>query len=252
MKQPIFRMFFLFPLFHVIYLNVLLSEENILLHVIGGIIVFFIMHNFGPSIGYHKLFAHSAFVPRTFYPYLSVYISMLCFVGGPLGYTIIHSLHHKYADTEMDPHAPNRGRFRAYMGWMLTFKLKEIPKMVLKLRKQYPWMPYVENWDVMILCLSYFSLYMISSSLFLCVLLGGLLSGHLNGLVNAFAHRNEGELNGSDLSLDRPFLAKYLNQVFNHRNHHVNLQNYDSTTPDATDGQVFFIKNLLQKDDKNN
>lgn len=240
-------MFFLFPLFHIIYLRTLLSHENIFLHLIGGVALFFIMHNLGPSIGYHKLFAHAAFVPRSFYPFLSVYISMLCFVGGPLGYTVIHTLHHKYADQEMDPHAPNRGRLYAYMGWMLTFKLKEIPKMVLKLRKQYPWMSSIENWDVVVLSLSYLLFYYISVSLFLCILLGGLLSGHLNGLVNAFAHCNHGDLGDSDLSLDRPFFAKYLNQVFNHRNHHVNLHNYDTTTFLAKDDQVFFIKYFLQK-----
>lgn len=38
-----------------------------------------------------------------------------------------HRLHHKYSDTELDPHTISKGFFFAHVGWLLV---KKTPKMI--------------------------------------------------------------------------------------------------------------------------
>ncbi|CAH2100649.1 unnamed protein product [Euphydryas editha] len=39
-----------------------------------------------------------------------------------------HRMHHKYSDTDADPHNPTRGVFYSHMGWLLVRKNEEVKK----------------------------------------------------------------------------------------------------------------------------
>lgn len=81
-------------------------------------VLFFFWHNLGTSIGYHRLLTHKAV--QCFKPveYFFVIGGYLCLEGSPVWWVTMHRAHHRYSDTDLDPHTPRKGIKFAYNGWL--------------------------------------------------------------------------------------------------------------------------------------
>ena len=92
--------------------------------VVFGIVAFF-ARMFFITGGYHRYFAH-----RT-YKMARVPQAIMAFGGttaaqkGPLWWAANHRDHHRYADTEKDPHSPQQGVWWSHIGWILSGKFNE-------------------------------------------------------------------------------------------------------------------------------
>ena len=75
-------------------------------------------HALGVTIGYHRLLSHRSFKCPKFVEYFWVLAGYLAFEGSPIWWATMHRAHHRYVDTERDPHTPKRGLKYAYSGWM--------------------------------------------------------------------------------------------------------------------------------------
>lgn len=53
---------------------------------------------------------------------------MLCFQRSVIDWAKDHRLHHKYSDTDIDPHNINRGFFFSHLGWLLYERHPESKK----------------------------------------------------------------------------------------------------------------------------
>ncbi|GJQ69109.1 hypothetical protein Trydic_g6273 [Trypoxylus dichotomus] len=110
----------------------------ILLHILGfyGIYMMFYSHfhttfwmlvlvlasGEGVTIGAHRMYAHKAFKARFI---LRLGLVLLQTVAGQNCMYIWvrdHRLHHKYSDSDADPHNANRGFFFSHMGWLMSRK----------------------------------------------------------------------------------------------------------------------------------
>jgi stearoyl-CoA desaturase (delta-9 desaturase) len=94
-------------------------------HMLEFIIVFalsYLWHAMGVTVGYHRLISHRSFACPKFVEYFWVLGGYLAFEGSPIWWATIHRAHHKFSDTELDPHSPKFGLFRAHTGWMLNDK----------------------------------------------------------------------------------------------------------------------------------
>jgi stearoyl-CoA desaturase (delta-9 desaturase) len=89
------------------------------------LIGFLIWHNLtglGITGGAHRLWAHKAYTASM--P-LKIYLMLMncnCFQGSIWHWSRDHRLHHKYSDTELDPHNSLRGIFFSHVGWLLEKK----------------------------------------------------------------------------------------------------------------------------------
>jgi fatty-acid desaturase len=81
-------------------------------------LVFFLWHGFGVTIGYHRLLSHRSFRCRPFFEYFLVVGAYLAFQGSPIWWAAIHRAHHRYSDTDLDPHTPRKGVRYALLGWL--------------------------------------------------------------------------------------------------------------------------------------
>lgn len=89
----------------------------------AGFCLFLIMIPFtgmlGITLGYHRLLTHQSFkVPRSLKILLAV-LGSLAMQGGPIRWVATHRLHHKTADTAVDPHSPFQGFWWAHTLWNL-------------------------------------------------------------------------------------------------------------------------------------
>ncbi|PHR49657.1 MAG: fatty acid desaturase [Fluviicola sp.] len=81
----------------------------------------YLLAGVGTSVGYHRILTHkSATLPR-WLEYTIVVIALPA--GTPIQWVGNHRAHHKYEDTERDPHSPIiQGFWYAHCGWYLSTK----------------------------------------------------------------------------------------------------------------------------------
>jgi stearoyl-CoA desaturase (delta-9 desaturase) len=56
------------------------------------------------TCGYHRLFTHSAYTTNRFWHWLFGIGGCMSLNSSPAQWSMIHSMHHKYSDTDKDPH----------------------------------------------------------------------------------------------------------------------------------------------------
>ena len=85
---------------------------------------------FGLSIGLHRYFTHGQFDVSKIYEVIILFLITLAGARSPLGWIGAHRIHHDNADTDKDPHSPDRLGF-----WNIFFNqwtCKNIPRKYIK------------------------------------------------------------------------------------------------------------------------
>lgn len=95
-----------------------------------AVFVYFMVGCIGVSITYHRLVSHRSFkAPKWFLP-VGLACGALAGVGSTIQWTAVHREHHRFSDTERDPHNP-KGRFLAMQ--FLTMLVPSSKKYVVDL-----------------------------------------------------------------------------------------------------------------------
>lgn len=234
------KMFVAVPLLPLLVVWTLWGYDYWPMVVLAGVLLYYPIQQLGQAIGYHKLLAHRAFKPKAWYPYVATFVASIAFYGDPLSAVMIHRIHHRYSDTDKDPHSPLHGRFHAYLGWMRTYTpdVKDA-RCVVDLIRDYPWMVTFRRFEWMVPWVFHATLYWISPIASSAVLIACLLSIHNALAVNAFSHNTKGE------ALDVPWLARWVNPIFLHKHHHDNGRLLDYSHMGVTDYWARLITRFL-------
>jgi len=79
----------------------------------GGFIIamigVFVLAPLGINVGYHRLLTHKAFVAPNWVRYSLATIGTMIGAGPPVHWAAMHRVHHRFSDTELDPHDSTRG-----------------------------------------------------------------------------------------------------------------------------------------------
>ncbi|XP_040154102.1 stearoyl-CoA desaturase 5 isoform X1 [Anopheles arabiensis] len=83
---------------------------------------------FGVTAGAHRLWTHRAYKAKL--PLRIILMCCYCLSGQNSLFDWVrdHRIHHKYSETDADPHNSNRGFFYAHVGWLLIRKHPECIK----------------------------------------------------------------------------------------------------------------------------
>ena len=79
----------------------------------------------GISIGVHRLYSHKAFEANRVIRFILLYLFSFSAQHSLYDWVRYHRVHHKYADTEADPHNSKRGIFYCHIGWIYLRKTEE-------------------------------------------------------------------------------------------------------------------------------
>lgn len=63
----------------------------------------------GISVTFHRKLAHRSYSAPKWLVYLFSFFAAMGGTGSSIGWVAVHRTHHKYADSEQDPHSPNTG-----------------------------------------------------------------------------------------------------------------------------------------------
>lgn len=82
--------------------------------------------NLGITAGVHRLWAHRSYKAKFPLRAFLVFLQTLAFQGSVIEWARDHRVHHKYSETDADPHNAKRGLFYSHVGWLLTKKHPEV------------------------------------------------------------------------------------------------------------------------------
>lgn len=72
-------------------------------------VFYFLYLCIGNNVGMHRFYSHRYFEMHKPIEYFVAWCSSMAGLGSPLSYVSIHNIHHKYNDTELDPHGRTKG-----------------------------------------------------------------------------------------------------------------------------------------------
>ncbi|XP_013107785.1 acyl-CoA Delta-9 desaturase [Stomoxys calcitrans] len=156
----------------------------------------------GITAGVHRLWSHRAYKAKLPLRIFLMLCQSLAFQNCIYEWTRDHRVHHKFTDTDADPHNSRRGFFFAHMGWLLCKKhpdVKEKGKQIdMSDLKADPVVMFQKKYYFIIMPVCCFVLpalfpyYYLGSSLKVCFFVGSMLryciSLHGTWLVNSAAH----------------------------------------------------------------
>nr|AER29852.1 terminal desaturase [Ctenopseustis obliquana] len=95
------------------------------------IVLAFVLYTFaeiGVTAGAHRLWAHKTYKAKTPLQIILMVLNSIAFQNSAIDWVRDHRLHHKYSDTDADPHNATRGFFYSHVGWLLVGKHPEVIK----------------------------------------------------------------------------------------------------------------------------
>lgn len=81
---------------------------------------------FGITAGAHRLWAHKSYKAKWQLRLLLTVCNLIAFQNCIFEWVRDHRVHHKYTDTNADPHNSKRGFFFSHMGWLIVRKHPDV------------------------------------------------------------------------------------------------------------------------------
>nr|ABX71630.1 acyl-CoA-delta11-desaturase [Lampronia capitella] len=90
--------------------------------------VLYICAELGITAGAHRLWSHRSYKAKLPLRLILLLFNTLAFQNTAIDWVRDHRMHHKYSDTDADPHNATRGFFFSHVGWLLTRKHPEVKR----------------------------------------------------------------------------------------------------------------------------
>uniref|UniRef100_A0A2M3YY13 Putative fatty acid desaturase n=1 Tax=Anopheles braziliensis TaxID=58242 RepID=A0A2M3YY13_9DIPT len=96
------------------------------LYTIAFAFVLYVMSGLGITAGAHRLWAHRSYKAKLPLRIILAVFNTIAFQDCALHWARDHRVHHKYSETDADPHNATRGFFFSHIGWLLCRKHPEV------------------------------------------------------------------------------------------------------------------------------
>lgn len=83
----------------------------------------------GVTAGAHRLWTHRSYKAHFLLRIFLMLMDTICFQNDLIEWSRDHRTHHKYSETDADPHNAKRGFFFAHVGWLM---MKKHPQVIIK------------------------------------------------------------------------------------------------------------------------
>jgi stearoyl-CoA desaturase (delta-9 desaturase) len=93
---------------------------------VGFAMVLYFMAGMGITAGVHRLWAHRAFKANLPLRIILMLFNTIAHQDCAMHWARDHRVHHKYSETDADPHNSKRGFFFSHVGWLMVRKHPEV------------------------------------------------------------------------------------------------------------------------------
>lgn len=76
----------------------------------------------GVNIAYHRYFSHRSFYANRIMQFFIALWGAASLQRGPLWWASSHRMHHRFCETDNDPHTPNKGFYYSHFGWTMDYR----------------------------------------------------------------------------------------------------------------------------------
>ncbi|KAL6426384.1 hypothetical protein ACFW04_009107 [Cataglyphis niger] len=126
-RRIVWRNVVIFTLLHLGALyGVYLSFTSAKLATVIFAIFLYQCSGFGITAGAHRLWAHRSYKAKWPLQLLLMILNTIAFQDSAIDWARDHRVHHKYSETDADPHNAKRGFFFSHVGWLLCRKHPEV------------------------------------------------------------------------------------------------------------------------------
>ncbi|KAL0831341.1 hypothetical protein ABMA28_002170 [Loxostege sticticalis] len=90
--------------------------------------ILYVMSGLGITAGAHRLWAHKSYKAKWPLRVILIIFNTMAFQDSAIDWARDHRMHHKYSETDADPHNATRGFFFSHIGWLLVRKHPDLKK----------------------------------------------------------------------------------------------------------------------------
>jgi stearoyl-CoA desaturase (delta-9 desaturase) len=188
--------------------------NELLVAIIFGIIWSEIISHFGASILLHRYYCHKQFKVPVWFEIIGLYMLSVAYIRSPIGWIASHRMHHKFSDTDRDPHS-----WQHIGKWKVLTTTWNIPRIPVKFSKDLyknPRLVFFHKYHIHLLIAHNAISLLISPCFWLAYAVIPFIFAKVGfGLLNTFGHNKEG---GSNVWWLNFFVA---GEGY-HKNHHDN------------------------------
>jgi fatty-acid desaturase len=116
---PAWTVIFFFTAIHLVALLAFLPQFFSWQAVGVAFVLYVITGGVGITLGFHRCISHRSFTTPKWLEYVLVVCGTIACQGGVFEWVGLHRMHHKFSDTNPDPHDSNKGFWWSHMGWMM-------------------------------------------------------------------------------------------------------------------------------------
>ena len=116
---------------------------------VGTAVALYALRMFAITGFYHRYFSHRTFSTSRPAQFVFAFLGSSAAQRGPLWWAAHHRKHHRYSDTELDPHSPRQhGFWWSHVGWITApanfpTDLSQVPDLA-----EYPELRFLDRFDV--------------------------------------------------------------------------------------------------------
>lgn len=173
--------------------------------------------------GLHRYFSHRTYKMGRVMQFLMAFGATTAVQKGPLWWASHHRNHHRYSDTELDLHSPQKGFWWSHVGWILCDKNNEWDPDNIRDFAKYPELVWLTKYDLVPVWLTGIASYLIGgwSGLVFGFFGSTVALWHATFFVNSLAHvMGRRRYATTDTSRNSAFIAVLTMGEGWHNNHH--------------------------------
>jgi stearoyl-CoA desaturase (delta-9 desaturase) len=111
------------------------------------LVVLYFVRVFCITAGYHRLLSHRAFKTSRVVQFAFAFGGVTAVQKGPLWWAGWHRQHHRFTDTDRDPHSPQHGVWWSHVGWVLSGRYGPPDPDLIRDLSQYPELRFLDRHD---------------------------------------------------------------------------------------------------------
>jgi stearoyl-CoA desaturase (delta-9 desaturase) len=182
------------------------------------LIVYLVLFTLGGTVGFHRLLSHRSFKCHPLIEKIFTFLGTIGGNGSSITWVAIHREHHRYSDTELDPHRASKGFFRIqFLSTLETPSFRYVPDL---LRSKFHLFLHKYYWLVNLMYALAVSLYETNAILY-AYLVPAILVWNLGSLINTVNHKHGyRRYKTKDNSVNNVLLGYLASGEGWHNNHH--------------------------------
>lgn len=192
---------------------------------IAALIGFILQKEIGIAAGFHRLFSHGSFKTNRAIKLFILWCGIIAGQGSVFFWATTHrGYHHRFADTDKDPHSPMHGFWHSYIFWLFKIREKDLSiKPIIDLLKDKD-LVFSHRYYHQILFSSHLAVFLIDPAIWLYFMaLPMFITFHVFCIQTSLVHNPKmgyRNYDTKDNSVNSPILFLFSQGECWHNNHH--------------------------------